>query len=160
MTTSSVIHNPTLHHAVPYFSHNLSGLRSRLSTAGHTLLSTWKLSHICSVSRPDPPTNSPYPYSAVIQNEKMNLAEILLIIKATPSSTFILSLIAILVLAYVAQIFYQWQRLSHISGPFWASFSRFWLLRQAWKGRVHTAIKDACEEYGQRSRARNSSIFA
>jgi hypothetical protein len=149
MTTSSVIHNPTLHHAVPYFSHNLSGLRCRLSTAGHTLLSTWKLSHICSVSRPDPPTNSPYPYSAVIQNEKMNLAEILLIIKATPSSTFILSLIAILVLAYVAQIFYQWQRLSHISGPFWASFSRFWLLRQAWKGRVHTAVKDACEEYGQ-----------
>jgi len=86
---------------------------------------------------------------ALLQNENMNLTKVLLIIKATPSSTSILSLIAILISAYVAQTFYQWQRLSHISGPFWASLSRFWLFRQAWKGRVHTAVKDACEEYGQ-----------
>jgi hypothetical protein len=79
----------------------------------------------------------------------MNLAEIIFIIKATPPSTFILSLIAILILTYVAQTFYQWQRLSHIPGPFWASLSKFWLFRQAWKGRVHAAVKDACEEYGQ-----------
>jgi hypothetical protein len=89
----------------------------------------------------------------------MNLAEIILTIKATPSSTFILSLIAILILAYVAQTFYQWQRLSHIPGPFWASLSRFWLFRQAWKERVHVAVNDVCEEYGQESHARNSSIF-
>jgi hypothetical protein len=96
-----------------------------------------------------PPTSSPNPYSAVFQNEKMNLAEIILIIKATPSSTFILSLIAILILAYVAQTFYQWKRLSHIPGPFWASLSRFWLVNQAWKERVQFAVEDVCKEYGQ-----------
>jgi hypothetical protein len=95
------------------------------------------------------PTSSPDPYSAVFQNEKMNLAEIILIIKATPSSTFILSFIAILILAYVAQTFYQWKRLSHIPGPFWASLSRFWLFSQAWNERVHVAVRDVCEEYGQ-----------
>jgi hypothetical protein len=47
-----------------------------------------------------------------------------------------------------APLFYEWYRLSHIPGPFWASFSKYWMVSQSLKGQMHSALKEVTDKYG------------
>lgn len=49
---------------------------------------------------------------------------------------------------FVTHTLYQWRRLSHIKGPFWAAFSKYWMVRESLKGRQPTAIKEVTDKYG------------
>jgi len=49
---------------------------------------------------------------------------------------------------YVGHSFYSWYRLSHVPGPFWAAFSKFWLVRESLKGHQPNALKEAIDKYG------------
>lgn len=42
-----------------------------------------------------------------------------------------------------------WYRLSHVPGPFWAAFSKYWMVRQSLKGQQPYAIQRANEKYGE-----------
>lgn len=52
-------------------------------------------------------------------------------------------------LAYLVHSFGQWYRLSHIPGPFWAAFSKYWMVSESLKGQQPTAIKEATDKYGE-----------
>jgi hypothetical protein len=53
-----------------------------------------------------------------------------------------------LVAAVVLHAALQWRRLSHIPGPFWAAFSKYWMVSEAWKRRQPTALKELNNKYG------------
>ncbi|KAJ4249734.1 hypothetical protein NW762_012075 [Fusarium torreyae] len=53
-----------------------------------------------------------------------------------------------LLILFVADSFRVWYRLSHVPGPFWAAFSKAWMVRQSFKGRQPYAIQEANEKYG------------
>lgn len=53
------------------------------------------------------------------------------------------------VIPWLAHAVYQWYRLSHIPGPFWAAFSKWWMVRESLKGRQPTAIKEVTDKYGE-----------
>jgi hypothetical protein len=55
---------------------------------------------------------------------------------------------ASLMLAYLVHSLFLWYRLSHVPGPFWAAFSKYWMVRESLKGRQPTAIKEANDKYG------------
>ncbi|GFG26524.1 pisatin demethylase [Aspergillus udagawae] len=52
----------------------------------------------------------------------------------------------------LAQRFIAWRRLSHIPGPFFASFSNLWLAWHAHRGTLPWAIKDVTDKYGPLAR--------
>ncbi|KAL1845060.1 hypothetical protein VTK73DRAFT_1208 [Phialemonium thermophilum] len=56
------------------------------------------------------------------------------------------------VVIFVVRTFYQWYRLSHIPGPFWAAFSKYWMVRESLKGRQPFAIKEVTDKYGSLAR--------
>jgi cytochrome P450 len=69
----------------------------------------------------------------------------------TPSnynSLIVIGLAAALLLTYLTRVALQWYRLSHIPGPFWASISSFWMIRQSLKGRLALATKELTDKYG------------
>ncbi|KAF5684573.1 pisatin demethylase (cytochrome P450) [Fusarium circinatum] len=53
-----------------------------------------------------------------------------------------------LVVLFVADTLRTWYRLSHVPGPFWAGFSKAWMVRQSFKGTQPYAIQQANEKYG------------
>ncbi|KAH7203195.1 cytochrome P450 [Fusarium oxysporum] len=53
-----------------------------------------------------------------------------------------------LVVLFVADTLCTWYRLSHVPGPFWAGFSKAWMVRQSFKGIQPYAIQQANEKYG------------
>ncbi|KAG5803877.1 hypothetical protein H9Q74_011296 [Fusarium xylarioides] len=53
-----------------------------------------------------------------------------------------------LVVLFVADTLRTWYRLSHVPGPFWAGFSKAWMVRQSFKGIQPYAIQQANEKYG------------
>jgi hypothetical protein len=42
----------------------------------------------------------------------------------------------------------SWLRLRHIPGPWFAAFSKLWMLRKTSGGRFHLDLAEACEKYG------------
>jgi hypothetical protein len=50
---------------------------------------------------------------------------------------------------FVADTVRTWYRLSHVPGPFWASISKFWMVRQSLKGQQPYAIQELNEKYGK-----------
>ncbi|KEZ44049.1 hypothetical protein SAPIO_CDS3787 [Scedosporium apiospermum] len=52
----------------------------------------------------------------------------------------------------VARRIYAWYRLRHIKGPFWASFSRWWLVQHVSGGTMHTDLLEVNEKYGPLAR--------
>ena len=50
---------------------------------------------------------------------------------------------------FLADTLRSWYRLSHVPGPFWAAFSKYWLVRQSLKGQQPYAFQEANEKYGQ-----------
>lgn len=55
-----------------------------------------------------------------------------------------------LVVLFVADTLRTWYQLSHVPGPFWAGFSKAWMVRQSFKGIQPYAIQQANEKYGTR----------
>ena len=53
-----------------------------------------------------------------------------------------------LVASSVARRIGAWYRLRHIKGPFWAAFSRWWLVRHVPGGNMHTDLLEVTERYG------------
>ncbi|PKS11176.1 hypothetical protein jhhlp_002937 [Lomentospora prolificans] len=52
----------------------------------------------------------------------------------------------------VTRRIYAWYRLRHIKGPFWAAFSRWWLVRHVSGGTMHTDLYEVNEKYGPLAR--------
>lgn len=52
-------------------------------------------------------------------------------------------------LAFVVHRAFLWYRLSHIPGPFWAAFSKYWMVTTSLRGRQPTAIKEVTDKYGK-----------
>lgn len=65
------------------------------------------------------------------------------------SGTAILTAAIGLVILFIADSLRVWYRLSHVPGPFWAAFSKAWMVRQSFKGRQPYAIQEANEKYGK-----------
>ncbi|GKU10840.1 unnamed protein product, partial [Fusarium langsethiae] len=53
-----------------------------------------------------------------------------------------------LVIVFIVNSFRAWYRLSHVPGPFLASFSRFWMLRGSMRGQQPMEMQAAVEKYG------------
>jgi len=41
-----------------------------------------------------------------------------------------------------------WHRLRQFKGPFWAAFSRWWMIRKVGGGRTHLDLREVNEKYG------------
>ncbi|KAJ5809734.1 benzoate 4-monooxygenase cytochrome P450 [Penicillium pulvis] len=48
----------------------------------------------------------------------------------------------------IARRVYHWNRLRHIAGPPGTGWTKLWLLKQAWSGRLCDRLYNACREYG------------
>jgi hypothetical protein len=68
---------------------------------------------------------------------------------AISKPTVAVGLLTVAAIAYLTQVVWAWHRLSHIPGPFWAGFSKWWMVRESLKGRQPTAIKEVTDKYGQ-----------
>ncbi|KAH6710192.1 hypothetical protein VD0002_g8305 [Verticillium dahliae] len=62
--------------------------------------------------------------------------------------TLLLLVSAGMLLSLLAHVYRAWYRLRHIPGPRWAAFSKWWMLRNTLSGKMHLALKRACDEYG------------
>ncbi|KAF2261392.1 cytochrome P450 [Lojkania enalia] len=63
-----------------------------------------------------------------------------------------MGLVSAAILAYLVSTLWQWYRLSHVPGPFWAAFSKFWMVKESLKGRQPAAIKEVTDKYGSLAR--------
>ncbi|RSL52120.1 hypothetical protein CEP53_008193 [Fusarium sp. AF-6] len=62
--------------------------------------------------------------------------------------TVILTAVIGLAVLFLVDSLRSWYRLSHVPGPFWAGFSKAWMVRQSLKGTQPYAIQAANEKYG------------
>ncbi|SPO01775.1 related to pisatin demethylase (cytochrome P450) [Cephalotrichum gorgonifer] len=53
---------------------------------------------------------------------------------------------------FLARTLRAWYRLSHVPGPFWAGFSKYWMVRESLKGTQPYAIQNVIAEYGSLAR--------
>ncbi|KAK4107196.1 cytochrome P450 [Canariomyces notabilis] len=53
-----------------------------------------------------------------------------------------------LLAVFVLHTIVQWRRLSHVPGPFWAAFSKYWMVKTALRGDQPSALKAANDKYG------------
>lgn len=70
------------------------------------------------------------------------------IFEARSSATMLVSVVIGCITVCLAYLWYEWRWLSHVPGPFWASLTKFWLVRQSLKRRQPYALKEAHEKYG------------
>jgi hypothetical protein len=54
-----------------------------------------------------------------------------------------------LVILFIVDSLRAWYRLSHVPGPFVASFSRFWMLRGSMRAQLPMEMQAAVEKYGR-----------
>jgi hypothetical protein len=60
-----------------------------------------------------------------------------------------LSIFSLYILVVVAQTIRTWYRLRYFKGPFWAAFSKWWLVRHVvGGGSFHLDSYDVCKKYG------------
>ena len=59
------------------------------------------------------------------------------------------TVVGLTVVLFLVDTLRTWSRLSHIPGPFWAAFSKYWMVRQSLKGQQPYAIQEANEKYGE-----------
>ncbi|KAL2022152.1 hypothetical protein VTK56DRAFT_5981 [Thermocarpiscus australiensis] len=53
-----------------------------------------------------------------------------------------------LLAALVLHTISQWHRLSHVPGPLWAAVSKYWMIKEALRGRQPRAIEEVNDNYG------------
>lgn len=63
----------------------------------------------------------------------------------------VLGILLSLVLVSVVKRLRAWHRLRHVKGPFWAAFSRWWMLRRIVSGRMHMDTREVNDKYGKHS---------
>jgi hypothetical protein len=60
-----------------------------------------------------------------------------------------LSVFSLFIVVFAAQTIQTWYRLRHFKGPFWAAFSKWWLVRHVvGGGTFHLDVYDVCRRYG------------
>jgi len=64
------------------------------------------------------------------------------------ASLLTIGLPTVLLLTYIARVALQWYRLSHIPGPFFASISSLWVVRESLSGRLAYSTKELTDKYG------------
>ncbi|KAF3037391.1 hypothetical protein E8E11_000820 [Didymella keratinophila] len=64
----------------------------------------------------------------------------------TPS-TVLVAVVSFLI-AYLANVWYTWRKLSHVPGPTWAGFTKLWMVRQSVQRRQPYAFMEANNKYG------------
>ncbi|KAK5651583.1 hypothetical protein OQA88_11856 [Cercophora sp. LCS_1] len=57
-------------------------------------------------------------------------------------------LAGLVVAGYAVYSIYVWYRLSHVPGPFWAGFSKYWMVKEALKGRQPISFEETIKRYG------------
>lgn len=67
----------------------------------------------------------------------------------TPKSNLAIAILVTLVLAYIAHTAAQWYKLSHIPGPFWASVSKWFMVKITLSGTQPFAFKEVMDKYGK-----------
>jgi hypothetical protein len=73
--------------------------------------------------------------------------ELLNSVNLSPWSAFVVLLVTLIGYNGIAT-YLSYRKLSHIKGPWLASFSPFWLFYQTVRGRVYLAGQEALLEYG------------
>jgi len=63
-------------------------------------------------------------------------------------TTLAIGVVSASLLAYFVRLVFQWRRLSHVPGPFWASLTKGWLARESLKARQPMSFKEVNEKYG------------
>lgn len=51
--------------------------------------------------------------------------------------------------AYLVSAFLQWRRLAHVPGPFLASLTKGWMVKESLKGRQPISFKEVNDKYGK-----------
>jgi hypothetical protein len=64
-------------------------------------------------------------------------------------ATLALGVIGTATALLVAHTVWQWRRLSHIPGPFFASLSKWCMVKESLKGRQPNWFKDLNDQYGE-----------
>lgn len=77
------------------------------------------------------------------------LDEVLKLLKQCSGTTIAAQLAGTTVVLYLANTLYAWHRLSHVPGPFWAAFSKYWMVRESLKGQQPYAVQEVNEKYGE-----------
>ncbi|KAH7079455.1 cytochrome P450 [Paraphoma chrysanthemicola] len=63
-------------------------------------------------------------------------------------ATLAIGVVCASLLAYLVRLVRQWRRLAHVPGPFWASLSKGWMVRESLKMRQPTTFKELNDTYG------------
>ncbi|KAL9614526.1 MAG: hypothetical protein Q9167_000976 [Letrouitia subvulpina] len=73
-------------------------------------------------------------------------------ISSYSKSTLALYLASFVLVAFVIQRFALYSRLKQFDGPWLASFSKLWMLKETYNGTIHVAVAEVCEKYGPLAR--------
>jgi cytochrome P450 len=66
--------------------------------------------------------------------------------------TSLLTLLTTLTLIYFTFVIWQWYRLSHIPGPFFATISKLWMVRHSLNGTLVSAVRKVTDRHGPLAR--------
>lgn len=80
-------------------------------------------------------------------------------LRKLPKGTAAAALLGLLASAVSLHVAYRWYRLSHIKGPFWASFSSLWILNVVLGGSSPTIFKEVTDKYGKVSASGASFVI-
>lgn len=70
-------------------------------------------------------------------------------LRKLPRGTAAAGLLGLLATAFSLRVAYRWYRLSHIPGPFWASFSSLWMVNVVLGGSSPETFKGITDKYGK-----------
>lgn len=76
------------------------------------------------------------------------LSKVFAIFSESSGLSIVATIVGCAVVCFLADTLRTWRRLSHVPGPFWAAFSKYWMVRQSLKGLQPYAIQEANEKYG------------
>jgi hypothetical protein len=67
---------------------------------------------------------------------------------ATDRVTLAIGVVSAALCVYLVRLVLQWRRLSHVPGPFFASISKAWMVRESLRGRQPISFKEVNDKYG------------
>jgi hypothetical protein len=74
-------------------------------------------------------------------------------------ATLLIGVLGASLVAYLVRLVLQWRRLSHVPGPFWASLSKGWMVKESIKGCQPISFKEVNDIYGMLLLIRTPSRF-
>src|SRR5689334_12208375 len=86
---------------------------------------------------------------STLQRFMATALERLAVVGQPPNITVASGLLGAAAVVYFLHSLLRWYRLSHVPGPFWAAFSKYWMVRESLKGRQPTALKEVTDKYGR-----------